>query len=393
MSLEGKKIVLCVTGSVAAIMAPQLARELRRQGAEVHGVMSGAAQKIIHPDVLHWATDNKVVTELNGECQHVKLAGLVDDKADLIIVAPCTANTAGKIAQGIDDTAVTTLVSTAIGSSIPVILVPAMHLSLFQHPLTQENLHRLEKLGVKVIAPRLEEKKAKFPSVEELVQETKLLFEGQDFAGLKVTITAGGTREALDEVRFISNHSSGKMGLALAEAAFRRGAQVTLIQAHGVKTHLPIEVIEVNSAPDMQSAVEKHAASDILIHAAAVSDFTAAKKDGKIPSGKAVKIELKPSEKILKKIKQWNSQIFLVGFKAECCAGEELTERAKELINEADADLVVANDVSRRDIGFGSDFNEVAIVNKKGQSKFINRAKKSVIANKILDEIKWSLSE
>ena len=312
MDLKGKRIVVCATGSVAAIETPKLARELRRKGAEVYCVMSRSAQRIIHPDVLEWASEHEVVTQLDGRCQHVRLCGLVPDKADLVLIAPCTANTLGKIAAGIDDTTVTTVVSTAIGTGIPVVIVPAMHYSLYRHPLSQENIAKLSSLGVRFVQPRLEENKAKFPGIEEVLLELQSLIEAQpaekDFAGKRVIVTAGATQEPIDEVRFISNRSSGLMGFALAETATERGAEVILVKGN-TSARLPEsfagKVIEAPTAAKMLAVIKEEAKqADIIVHAAAVADFLPARQTGKIDSGQASLLELKPAVAALRDLNE-----------------------------------------------------------------------------------------
>jgi len=168
-SLKGRKIVLCVTGSVAAIKSPEIARGLMRFGAEVYTVMTPMAQKIIHPYMMEWSTGNPVVTELTGQIEHVTLGGDHEDRANLVLVAPSTANTIGKAASAIDDTPVTTLLTTAIGAGIPIIIAPAMHASMYRHPIVVENIEKLRSIGIEVLMPRLEEEKAKIPSTEEIV--------------------------------------------------------------------------------------------------------------------------------------------------------------------------------------------------------------------------------
>ena len=216
--LKDKKIILCITGSVAAIKSTEVARELMRRGADVYAVMTKAAQQIIHPDMVEWATGNPVVTELTGQIEHVKYAGQHSEKADLILVAPSTANTIGKVACGIDDTPVTTTLTTGIGADIPVIIAPAMHESMYNHPIVNENIETLRRIGIEVLMPRFEEGKAKIPGTEEIVQ---------------AVITAGPTRAYLDAFRYITNPSSGKMGVALAQNALARGAEVTIIYGPG----------------------------------------------------------------------------------------------------------------------------------------------------------------
>ena len=220
--LNGRKIVLCMTGSVAAIKSPEIARELMRHGAEVYTVMSEMAQKIVHPYMMEWSTGNPVVTKLTGETEHVTLGGEHPDRADLILVAPSTANTIGKAAAAIDDTPVTTLLTTAIGAGIPIIIAPAMHASMYRHPIVMENVEKLRSIGVEVLMPRFEEEKAKIPNTVEIVEAViSKLTKSKDYKGLRVLVTAGPTREYLDGFRFITNPSSGKMGGAVAREALR----------------------------------------------------------------------------------------------------------------------------------------------------------------------------
>ncbi|MDH5783830.1 MAG: bifunctional phosphopantothenoylcysteine decarboxylase/phosphopantothenate--cysteine ligase CoaBC, partial [Candidatus Bathyarchaeota archaeon] len=184
--LKEKRIVLCITGSVAAVQCPEIARQLMRHGAEVFAVMSPMAQKIIHPYLMEWATGNPVVTELTGKIEHVALAGEHDNKADLILVAPATANTISKIAAGIDDTTVTSVASTAFGSKIPIVIVPAMHESMYKHPILDENIKKLKGLGVVFVGPRIEEEKAKIAETEEILEVViSKLSASKDFDGMK----------------------------------------------------------------------------------------------------------------------------------------------------------------------------------------------------------------
>jgi phosphopantothenoylcysteine decarboxylase/phosphopantothenate--cysteine ligase len=387
--LRGKKIVVCVTGSVAAIETPKLVRELRRYGARVFCVMSESARKIIHPYVLEWASDNPVVTEITGKVEHVKLVGEVEDRADLLLVAPCTANTLGKMANGIDDTPVTTFVTTAFGSGVPITVIPAMHISMYTHPIVEENMEKLKKLGVDFVEPRIEEGKAKFPEIKRIIDHLIFKFTRKDLKGRRILVTAGPTMEEIDAVRYITNKSSGKMGVWLAEEAYKRGAEVTLIRGNTiVEPAYPLKDIKVKSAEEMLNAVKKNIDVDVMIHAAAVSDFAVEKKDEKIRSSDTLHLELSPTTKILERIKNMNDKLFLVGFKAEYKVSKrELIKRAFEKLKLAKADLIVANDVGREGIGFGSDMNEVYIIDQKGRSEHLKLAHKRVIANQILDEI------
>jgi len=388
--LKNKKIVVCVTGSVAAIETPKVVRELRRRGAKVFCVMSKAAQKIIHPYVLEWASENEVVTEITGKIEHVKLCGEVPGKVDLVIVAPSTANTIGKIAFGVDDTPVTTVVTTAFGSKIPIMIVPAMHISMYKHPIVKENIGKLKKHGVDFIMPRIEEGKAKIAGFEKIVNYIELRLTKKDFKGKKVLVTAGATIEDLDAVRVITNKSSGKMGIAIAEEAYRRGADVILIKGKTtVKPVFGFKTIEVRSAEQMFNAVKENIDCDIIIHAAAVSDFTVDKELGKISSKNKINLELTPNTKILEKIKTLNKKVFLVGFKAEYkLTKKQLIERAYKKLKQANCDLIVANDIGREKRGFDVDTNEVFIIDKRKKVKSTGLKTKKEVAKEILDEIK-----
>ncbi|MFQ6054303.1 MAG: bifunctional phosphopantothenoylcysteine decarboxylase/phosphopantothenate--cysteine ligase CoaBC, partial [Candidatus Bathyarchaeia archaeon] len=223
--LRGRKVVLCITGSVAAMRSPEIARELMRRGAEVFPVMTPMAQKIIHPHLMAWATGNPVLTELTGRVEHVTCAGDHPGSADLVLVAPCTANPLGTAAAAIDDTPVTTVLTTAIGAGLPIIIAPAMHGSMYNHPFVMENIRKLRSIGVQVLMPRFEEGKAKIPETEEIVEAVVAKLAGErDLDGRRILITAGPTRAYLDAFRFITNPSSGKMGVAIAREALRRGA-------------------------------------------------------------------------------------------------------------------------------------------------------------------------
>jgi len=280
--LKEKRIVLCITGSVAAVQSPEIARQLMRHGADVFAVMSHMAQKIIHPYLVEWATGNPVVTELTGKIEHVALAGEHDKKADLILVAPATANTISKIASGIDDTTVTSVASTAFGSKIPIVIVPAMHESMYRHPILDENVKKLRALGIEFVGPRVEEGKAKIAETEEIVEAViRKLSASKDFAGKKILVTAGPTLEYIDPVRVITNKSSGLMGVEVAREALLRGAEVTLIYGPGTATP-PDEarVVSVERTKEMYEAVVSELKSqkyDAVIATAAASDWALGK--------------------------------------------------------------------------------------------------------------------
>src|SRR5512136_427733 len=227
--LTGRKIALGICGSVGAVRAPDLVRELMRHGAEVFSIMTEAAQAIISPALMEWATGNPVVTQLTGKIEHVVLGGGMLGCADLVLIAPATANTISKIAMGIDDTTVTTLATTAIGAKLPLVVVPAMHGSIYGHPAVLDNIQRLESMGVAVIPPVELEGKAKIAETDTIVEAVVSALGKKDMAGMKVLVTAGPTRSYLDPVRYLTNSSSGRMGYALASEAISRGAEVALV--------------------------------------------------------------------------------------------------------------------------------------------------------------------
>ena len=400
--LIGKRVVLCITGSVAAVRSPEIARELMRRGAEVYAVMSQNAQKIIHPYLMEWATGNPVVTELTGKIEHVALVGERDEKADVVLIAPATANTISKIAVGIDDTTVTTVASTALGSETPIIIVPAMHSSMYKHRILKENIKKLERLGVEFIKPRIEEGKAKIAEVEEIVGSVvRKLVAGEDFRGKRFFLTVGPTIEYIDGVRVITNKSSGKMGMAIAEEALKRGAEVTIV--YGLGTTAPpskAKILNVETSEEMRKAVLgelKKAHYDVVVAAAAVSDWTPIKPyKGKVSTRKVstLTLKLKPTRKIVDEIKKVSPKTFLVVFRAEYgVSDEELIESAYKRLKQAHADLVVANDVSRKGIGFRTETNEVFIIDKKKNVVHMPLSSKRTIAEKIMDMIKEELGE
>ena len=384
--LVGKKIVLAIPGSIAAVECVKLARELIRHGAEVYAFMSENATKIIHPYAMEFATGNPVVTEITGFIEHVELAGEHENKADLVLVCPATANTIGKIACGIDDTPVTTVVTTAF-SHTPIMIAPAMHSTMYDHPIVLENIEKLRKLGVEFIEPRFEEGKAKVAPMEEIVYRVIKKLHKKDLKGRRVLVTAGATREYIDPIRYITNSSSGKMGVSLAEEAELRGAEVTLIRTKGSVSSLVENQIEVETVEEMLEAIGKELKAekyDVVVLAAAVSDFRVKEKANvKIKSGRPLTLELEPTPKIIDLVKGLQPDTFLVGFKAETGLGEEeLISAARKQIERAGSDLVVANTLE----AFGSDENEVLLVGRDFVKK-LSRMGKRELAERLWDEI------
>lgn len=393
--LKGKRIVLCITGSVAAVQCSEIARELMRHGAEVFAVMSQMAQKIIHPYLMEWATGNPVVTELTGKIEHVALVGEYPNKADMILVAPATANTVSKIACGIDDTPVTSVVSAAFGLDIPIMIVPAMHESMYRHPIVTDNIKKLQALGVEFIEPRIEEGKAKIAATEEIVEAVIRKLRARDMAGLRVLVTAGPTIEYIDPIRVVTNKSSGKMGIAVAEEAQRRGAQVTLIYGQGAVFPPPsIRVLSAETTKQMYDTVSSELKSthyDVFIATAAAADFAPDRVfDSKVNSHRTPKVELqlKTTPKIIDDAKKNSPEIFLVAFKAEYkLSDNELVESAYRRLKTSHADLIVANDVGREGVGFQADTNEVFIIDKDKKVIHIPLTSKQEIARKLLDVV------
>ncbi len=392
--LEGRKVVLCITGSVAAVRSSELARLLMRHGADVYPVMSQSACLIIHPDLMHWASGNRPVTALTGRVEHVELAGNTKTKADIILVAPCTANTIGKIASGIDDTPVTTFVTTALGEGIPLIIVPAMHEPMYAHPFVAQNIKKLESAGITVMQPRLEEGKAKIPENSEILEKVFSLLSPPllILKGKKVLVTAGRTVEYIDPVRVISNNSSGKMGVSLAEKAFEAGAEVTLVAGKiTVKPKSGIRVIYTETSQEMYSAVHSELEReryDIFASAAAVGDWQPEEKTREKISTHdrdSLVIRLKPTPKIMDSVKKRHPSVFLLAFRALHDMSEAaLLENAKWRMDKAGADMIAVNDVSRPGTGFESDTNEMFVITRDGAMEKIPMALKDDIAREIV---------
>ena len=333
-TLENSLIIVGVTGSIAAVETVKLIHALRRKGAEVQAVMSQAAGNIINPEALTYACNRPVITSITGLVEHVRYCG-DDGKADLLLIAPCTANTISKIACGIDDTPVTTFATTAIGRNMPIIIVPAMHHAMFRHPGVVENLERLKRWGIVIIDPKIEEEKAKIAGTDDIILTCERALMGRPLRGKKVIITSGRCEEPVDDVRILTTRSSGKMGRELALAAYRLGAEVTILH----RNFLPqVKNIRINSADSLRTAVSDEIKNgfDIYISAAAISDFSPVRREGKIPSGEAVSIDLHPLPKILDEVRGKNGVV--VAFKL----GEDSIPDAKKLLQNG-ISLAIAN--------------------------------------------------
>ncbi|HJJ48453.1 MAG TPA: bifunctional phosphopantothenoylcysteine decarboxylase/phosphopantothenate--cysteine ligase CoaBC [Methanocorpusculum sp.] len=338
-TLENINIVLAVTGSIAAVECVHLAHELRRRGAQVTAVMSEDACGIISPDSLTYACGTPAITKISGLVEHVLYCG-EGGKADLLLIAPSTANTIGKIACGIDDTSVTTFATTAIGRGMPIVLAPAMHESMYRHPAVKKNLETLKSFGITVVPPKMEEEKAKIADIETICLYAERAVSGMPLAGKRVLVSSGSCREELDDVRILTTRSSGKMGRELALEAFRLGAEVCAVSNTKVHGTIPcVENIDITTAKDMHDAVLSRAAdADFYLSAAAISDFAPVRAQGKIPSGKETLIILSPLEKLITKIPEI-SKAKIVGFKL----GENSIEEGKKLLAEKNVVMVCAN--------------------------------------------------
>ncbi|WP_248515544.1 bifunctional phosphopantothenoylcysteine decarboxylase/phosphopantothenate--cysteine ligase CoaBC [Salinarchaeum laminariae] len=364
--LEGVSVALGVTGSIAAVRTVELAHELRRRGAEVRAVCTDAASGIVHPNALEYATGRPPVTELTGAVEHVELCGR-DGWADVLLIAPATANTIGKMAATIDDSTVTTCATTAIGADVPVVVAPAMHEPMYDHPGVPQAIGTLESWGVEFVDPRMEEGKAKIATDDAIALATARAAHtaagAADLAGESVVVTAGATAETIDPVRVLTNRSSGKMGRAVARSCYVRGADVTVI--HGPVGPRPFsasgadpkaddpgvpyaDLVEVEDSGAMLEALQDAIVdADALVAAAAVGDYTTPDHADKLRSGESRSLDLEPTPKLIDGAREARSDLPIVGFKTETSGNDDaMVAAARAIMERADLDLVVANDAS-----------------------------------------------
>ncbi|MBN1328007.1 MAG: bifunctional phosphopantothenoylcysteine decarboxylase/phosphopantothenate--cysteine ligase CoaBC [Candidatus Heimdallarchaeota archaeon] len=390
--LDGKRIVIGLTGSVAVVEIVNLARTLMRHGAEIFIAMTKAATKLIQPDLLEWAVGNPVITKLTGQIEHVHLCGQHPDKADLLLIAPSTANTIGKIANGIDDTVVTTFATTALGTGIPIAIVPAMHATMYDNPIVVENIAKLKKIGITFIGPRKEEGKAKIATIDDIVESVIGIITTNDFKGKKIVITAGPTRAWLDDVRYITNPSSGKMGISLALEAISRGAEVTLLlgSTNEKVPNLGVNVIHFETTQDLLQKVDALSSVDIFISAAAIGDYELDKIPGKIPSKKdSLVLTLRPSPKVIDHVRQKFPKAKIIGFKAEVkLSKEELIAKAQTSLKEHNIEMVIANLVDKQNQGFASETNSVIVITKDNKINEISLLTKRELSKELFNLIK-----
>ena len=344
--LDGVNVALGVTGSIAAVKTVELAHELRRRGAAVRAVTTDAARGIVHPWALEFATDNPVVTEITGAVEHVDLCGR-EGWADVLLVAPATANTVGKMAAAVDDSPVTTCATTALGAGVPVVVAPAMHEPMYDHPGVLDAIERVESWGVSFVDPRIEEGKAKIATEDAIVTEVARATTPDSLAGHDVVVTAGATTESIDPIRTLSNRASGKTGRAVARTCYVRGADVTLV--HDGDDVPYADVRSVESAAEMRRAtLEAVEDADALVSAAAISDYTVERRESKIRSGQeTLTLELEPTPKLVDTVREAFPDLPVVGFKAETDGDDEaVVSQARELLERVGMAFVVGNDAS-----------------------------------------------
>lgn len=391
--LQGKCVILGVTGGIAAYKAAELLRLLVKAGAEVHVVMTRSAQEFITPLTFQTLSGNPVHTELfnliqEQEIGHISLA----DRADLLLVAPATANLIGKVANGLADDLLTT---TIMATRAKVLFAPAMNSNMWQNSIYQNNQAKLESFGYHFIEPLYGDLacgwqgQGKLPEPQAIFNTAQTLLGGHDLMGKTVLVTAGPTREEIDPVRFLSNYSSGKMGYAIACAARDRGARVILISG---PVTLPeprgIETIQVVSARQMYQAVmEKAGQADIIIKAAAVADFRPVVRcDQKVKKtgAESTLIELQRNPDILAELGKQKGSRILVGFAAET---EDLLKHARDKLEGKNLDMIVANDVTLEGAGFDGDTNIVRLLTADGKVEDLPKMTKAEVAEILLDRV------
>ena len=390
--LNGKIAVLGVTGGIAAYKAAELLRLLKKAGATVHVIMTRSATEFVAPLTFQTLSGNPVHTDLfnliaEQEIGHISLA----DRADLVIIAPATANVIGKIANGIADDMLTT---TVMATKAPVLIAPAMNVNMFQNPLYQANEEKLKSLGYRFVAPVKGELacgwegegKLQDPAV--ILEEAAALLSPRDLIGETILVTAGPTREELDPVRYISNHSSGRMGYAIARAAWRRGARVILVSGPTcLSAPWGVETVGVTSAEQMRDAVmARMAESTIIIKSAAVADYRPmVRSDAKVKKGaESLSLELVRNPDILAEVARGKEGRLVVGFAAET---GDLILNARKKLKDKGLDLIVANDVSEPGAGFDVETNIVRFISPDGRIEEPGLMGKESVADLLLDRV------
>lgn len=390
--LKGKFVVIGIAGGIAAYKTADLISKIKKMEGQVQVIMTEAAKKFITPLTLQTLSQNPVITGLftkprTWEVEHVSLA----EKADVFVIAPATANIIGKVANGIADDFLST---TIMATKAPVIFVPAMNTNMYENPITQNNINTLKKTGYSIIEPETGflacgyTGRGRMPETSTILDEIYYVLEKKDFKGKKILITAGPTRESIDPVRFISNHSSGKMGYCLAKAARLRGGKVTLISGPTyIEPPRGVKLIKVITACEMlQRVLENFEEADIIIKAAAVSDYRPKNYSNHKIKKKAddLQIPLERNPDILYEIGKRKGHRILLGFAAET---QNLIENAIKKLKEKNLDFIVANDLTKEGAGFAVDTNIVKIIDADGNIEEMPKMKKELLANIILDKV------
>lgn len=391
--LKGKTVLLGVSSSIAAYKMCNVARMLTKLGAEVHVSMTANATNFVHPLTFETLTQNKCLIDtfdrnFQYSVEHIAIA----KKADVVLIAPATANVIGKIANGIADDMLTT---TVMACTCRKLIAPAMNHNMYHNPIVQENIEKLRRYGYEIIEPvrgmlaNRDTGDGKLPDEETLVEYIvrEIAFE-KDLQGKKILVTAGATRERLDPVRFISNRSTGKMGYAIARAAMLRGAEVTVISAHtDIRPPIFVNIIDVESAEDMFNAVKENMSSaDIIIKAAAVADYTPITvSDSKIKkSDDDMNIQLKRTTDILKYIGENRTNQIVCGFSMET---DNVIENSRRKLESKNCDMICANSLKASGAGFGTDTNIITMITRNGIEE-IELMSKFDAANIILSKLK-----
>ncbi len=393
--LKGKNVLLGITGSIAAYKAAEIVRLLRKRGTAVFPIMTSSATHFVHPITFQTLASQKVTLKLfdknNKQMGHLSLPRL----ADLLLIAPASANVIGKIASGIADEILTTIV---LATEAPVVIAPAMDHGMYQSPILQRNISKLKTAGYRFIGPEKgdlasgEVGMGRMTEPSKIVEYLKKLFQSRDdFRGKTFLVTAGPTRERLDTVRFFSNYSSGKMGYALAEEGGWRGAKIILVSGPSSLTPpAGVEFYQVESAQEMYDTVmDKFPQVDGVLMAAAVSDYRPARHwQNKIKkeSREKLVVELVQNPDILKELGEKKANKILVGF---CAETKDLEKEARKKLMTKDLDLVVANDITLEGAGFEVDTNVVTLIDGEGKKEALSKRSKREVAQKVWDKIKW----
>jgi len=390
-TLNGTKIAVGVTGCIAAYKAVEVVSRLKKLGADVKVVMTKSAQEFVAPLTFGTLSKNKVICDMfdlpdYSEVEHISVAS----GADVFLVCPATANIIGKVASGIADDFLST---TIMATKAPVIFAAAMNNNMYENPIVQDNIKKLKDYGYHFIEPDEgmlacgTSGKGRLAEIDKIVETVEFFaYKNKDLSGKKVLVTAGPTVEAIDPVRYITNHSSGKMGYAVAKAAKLRGADVTLVSGPvNIKPFEGIELVSVKSANDMYAEVTKRAKiSDFVVKAAAVADYRPNDvKENKIKKGGSMTIELAQNPDILKSIAASKGDTVIAGF---CMETENLLANAKKKLESKNLDLIVANDLSKDGAGFKTDTNIVTILDKNGGQETLDIMEKEELAHVILDK-------